>query len=95
MEHPNLIKAYNSYQAKGFKIISISMDTNKALWLKAVNEDKLSWLQLSDLKGMQSETRKKYGVTLLPMNFLIDKEGKIIARDLRGMELINKLKEVL
>ncbi|MCX2449657.1 TlpA disulfide reductase family protein [Pedobacter sp. PLR] len=95
MEHPNLIKAYNSYQAKGFKIISISMDTNKALWLKAVNEDKLSWLQLSDLKGMQSETRKKYGITLLPMNFLIDKEGKIIARDLRGMELINKLEEVL
>ncbi|WP_182953918.1 TlpA disulfide reductase family protein [Pedobacter gandavensis] len=95
LEHPNLIKAYNAYQAKGFKIISISMDTNKARWLKAVTEDKLSWQQLSDLKGMESETRKMFGITTIPMNFLIDKEGKIIARNLRGTELINKLKELL
>lgn len=94
-EHPNLIQAYKNYQAKGFKIISISMDTDKASWLKAIDEDKLPWQQVSDLKGSQSETRKKYGITVLPMNFLIDKEGKIIARDLRGMQLTNKLKEVL
>ncbi|NQX40842.1 Thiol-disulfide isomerase or thioredoxin [Pedobacter steynii] len=95
MEHPNLIKAYNSYQAKGFKIISISMDTDKGSWLKAINEDQLPWLQVSDLKGIQSETGKKYGITVLPMNFLIDQEGKIIARNLRGTQLMNKLKEVL
>lgn len=94
-ENPYLVKAYDSYKAKGFKIIGVSMDTNKAAWLKAVNDDKLTWLQLSDLKGTQSETGKKYGITAIPTNFLIDKEGKIIARNLKGTQLINKLKEVL
>jgi thiol-disulfide isomerase/thioredoxin len=93
-EHPNLVKAFNSYKLKGFKIISISMDTDKASWIKAVAEDKLPWLQLSDLKGLQSETGKNYGIKMLPMNFLIDMNGKIIARDLKGVQLIKKLEEM-
>ncbi|GAA0886704.1 hypothetical protein GCM10009120_53030 [Sphingobacterium siyangense subsp. cladoniae] len=64
-------------------------------WQKAVFEDKLSWLQLSDLKGIKSETAKQYGITHVPMNFLLDKEGKIIGRNLKGNELWEKLKEVL
>lgn len=95
MENPNLIKAYNSYQDKGFKIIGISLDNNKSNWLKAIEQDKLTWLQVSDLKGMQSEVKKAYGIRVIPMNFLIDKEGKIIARNLKGNELMSKLKELL
>ncbi|WP_316794142.1 TlpA disulfide reductase family protein [Pedobacter frigoris] len=93
-ENPYLIKVYNSYQAKGFKIIGISMDTSKDAWLKAVKDDKLTWLQLSDLKGVKSETGKEYGITAVPMNFLIDKDGKIIARNLKRKELTDKLNEV-
>lgn len=94
-ENAVLVKAYRNYQDKGFKIISISTDTDRKSWLKAVNEDKLLWPQLSDLKGAgRSETVKKYGVESIPMNVLFDKEGKIIARNLRGAELIEKLQEV-
>ncbi|WP_316789500.1 TlpA disulfide reductase family protein [Pedobacter frigoris] len=93
-ENPHLIKAYNSYRTKGFKVVSISMDTSKEAWLKAVKDDKLTWLQLSDLKGVKSEIGKGYGITVVPMNFLIDKDDKIIGRNLRGKELIDKLNEV-
>jgi peroxiredoxin len=94
-EHPNLINAYNIYKDKGFEIISISMDSNKDSWTRAIAEDKIIWTQLSDLKAKQSEVGKNYGISVLPTNFLIDKEGKIIARNLRGNGLEIKLKELL
>ncbi len=94
-EHPNLINAYNLFKDKGFQILSVSMDRSKAAWLKAIAEDKLVWPQLSDLKALQSEVGIKYGISVLPVNFLVDKEGKIIGRNLKGTELTNKLKEVL
>lgn len=93
-EHPNLIRAYNSYKSKGFKIISISMDTDKAAWLKAIREDQLTWLQLSDLRGIKSEMNTKYGIKTILMNFLIDSEGRIVARDLNGAALRDKLQEL-
>lgn len=93
-ENPYLIEAYKSYHTKGFRIISISMDTDKKSWLKAIDEDKLTWVQVSDLKGIQSEIGKKYGITVIPMNFLINKDGKIIAKNLKGKDLIKKLEEV-
>lgn len=95
LENPNLVKVQHTYAPKGLKIISISVDTDMHAWQKAVSEDKLFWLQLSDLKGVKSETGKQYGITHVPMNFLLDKEGKIIGRDLKGNELWEKLKEIL
>ena len=93
-ENPNLISAYNKYKDKGFKIIGISVDTNKESWLKAVKDDKLPWLQLSDLKALKSEVVMKYGITTVPMNFLLDAEGKIIARNLKGVELMDRLESI-
>ncbi|KQC01169.1 TlpA disulfide reductase family protein [Pedobacter sp. Hv1] len=86
-ENPNLIKAYQQFKGKGFDIVSISMDSSKENWLGAVKEDGLPWLQLSDLKAGKSELKDLYGITVIPMNFLLDSSGKIIARNLRGIEL--------
>jgi peroxiredoxin len=94
-EHPNLIKLNENYKDKGLKILSISMDKRKELWLKAISEDKLTWTQLSDLKAMDSEVGNSYGIKILPSNFLIDKEGKIIAKNLNVTELENKITELL
>lgn len=93
-EHPDFLKIYNDYKGKGFEIVSISMDNKKENWLKAINEDKLAWTQLSDLKAKQSEVGIEYGINILPTNFLIDKEGKIIARNLKAINLKNKLDEL-
>lgn len=93
-EHPNLIKLNEIYSSKGLEILSISMDKRKDVWLKAINEDKLTWTQLSDLKAMDSEVANNYGIKILPTNFLIDREGKIIAKNLNFTELEIKLKEL-
>lgn len=94
-ENPNLITVYNKFSKKGLKIIGISMDNNKKAWLKAIAEDKLPWLQLCDLKALNSDVAKNYGVSVLPMNFLLDKEGKIIARNLKGTQLNDMLLNLL
>lgn len=94
-ENPNLIKAYNIFQSKGFDILSISLDANKNEWLKAVAKDQLPWKQVCDLQGSQSKVKELYGIKAIPMNYLLDKEGKIIAKNLRGEELEKKLTEVL
>lgn len=86
-ENPNLIRAYTQFKAKGFDILSISMDSSKENWLNAIKEDKLPWLQLSDLKAGKSDLKALYGITSIPMNFLLDKNGKIIAKNLRGIEI--------
>jgi peroxiredoxin len=93
-ENPNLLKAYNAFKNKGFTIVSVSLDDNKKHWLKAVEADKLPWTQLSDLKGSQSEVKQLYGIKSIPMNYLLDKDGIIIAKNLRGMELEKTLKAV-
>lgn len=90
-EHPNLKKAYAQYKANGFEILGVSMDGDKAAWLKAIKDDQLPWTQVSDLKGTNSELKALYGITTIPMNFLLDKEGKIIAKDLRGSALQQEL----
>lgn len=94
-ENPNLIKAYQKYKGKGFDIVSISLDDNKTNWLAAVKDDKLPWLQLSDLKASKSEVKQLYGITAIPMNYLLDGNGKIIARNLRGPELEQELAKQL
>lgn len=94
-ENPYLKEAYNAYKDSHFTILSVSMDNSKNAWLKAIHDDGLNWQQLSALNPITSESANKYGVKSIPRNFLIDPDGKIIAMDLRGKDLLAKLKELL
>ena len=94
-EMPNVIDAYNKYGRDIFEVIGISLDSNKDAWVNAINQLKLPWPQLSDLKGWESVGSKKYGITGVPATVLFDKDGIIIARNLRGAELQSKLEELL
>ncbi|WP_072881408.1 TlpA disulfide reductase family protein [Salegentibacter echinorum] len=93
--NPELIQLYERYKDNGFTIVGVSLDTNKEKWIKAVQQDGLNWQNLSDLKGFHSKPAEVYGVTAIPENFLIDENGIIIARYLRGNNLEKKLKELL
>lgn len=95
MENPNVVAAYNKFKDKGFTVLGVSMDSNKEPWLQAIKQDNLTWTQVSDLKGWGNEVGRLYGVQGIPQNFLVDKDGKIIAKDLRGAALEEKLAEVL
>jgi peroxiredoxin len=95
MENPNVVAAYTRFKDKGFTVLGISMDSNKDPWVAAIQQDNLTWTQVSDLKGWGNEVGKMYGVTGIPQNYLIDKDGKIIAKDLRGPALDEKLAEIL
>ncbi|WP_285008410.1 TlpA disulfide reductase family protein [Pedobacter faecalis] len=90
-ENPNLVKAYEKYHDKGFEIIGISLDDKKDRWLAAIEADKLNWVHASDLKGWKSDLALEYGIKSIPMSFLVDASGKIIAKDLRGDALEKKL----
>jgi len=94
-EHPNLILAYEQFKTKNFEIISISLDDNKTDWLGAIEKDKINWTNISDLKGQQNEIALKYGVQAIPANFLIDPKGIIIDKNLKGKELLTKLKTLI
>lgn len=94
-ENPNVVRMYNKFKDKGFAIYSVSLDQTKANWVKAIRNDNLTWTHVSDLKFWQSAAAQQYGVQAIPQTFLIDKEGKIIAKNLRGDALEQKLDEVL
>ena len=94
-ENPNVVAAYNKYKAKGFEVLGVSFDQNKDKWLQAVKADNLTWTHVSDLKGWGNEAAKVFGITSIPQNLLLDKEGKIIAKNLRGAELDAKLEEII
>jgi peroxiredoxin len=94
MENPNVLKAYNKYHPKGFEILGVSLDQDKGKWLGAIQQDGLVWQHISDLRGWQSQPAGVYGVNSIPATVLVDKEGKIIARNLRGPALEEKLKEI-
>lgn len=95
-ENPNVVKAYNEYKDKGFNILGVSLDGNgtKKAWLDAIQKDGLTWTEVSDLKGWDNSAAKSYIVTAIPQNFLIDPNDIIIAKNLRGEDLQNKLAEV-
>lgn len=95
MEMPNVVKAYNLYKAKGLEIVGVSLDSRIESWKKALAEQKMTWPQMSDLKGWKSDMAKAYGVRAIPATVLIDHKGTIIARDLRGDELLKKIEELL
>jgi peroxiredoxin len=95
-ENPNLVKDYAIYHPKGFQVLGISLDQpgGHDKWLKAVHADGLSWTQVSDLKFWNNEVAVLYGIRSIPQNFLIDPNGKIVAKDLRGDDLTKKLTEI-
>ncbi len=94
-ESPNLVRAYEKYHTKGFTIFSVSLDRNKQSWTAAIQSDGLGkWYHVSDLRGWQSQAARKYGVNSIPSNFLLDPQGRIIAKNLRGQALLSKLKEI-
>jgi thiol-disulfide isomerase/thioredoxin len=94
-ESPVLVNIYQEYQSKGFEIYSVSLDSKTENWQKAIEKDQLKWLHVSDLQGWQASPAFDYNVTAIPANFLLDKNGKIIAKNLRGKALAEKLKELL
>jgi peroxiredoxin len=96
VENPNVVSAYTKYHPKGFEILGVSLDRpgDKDKWLKAIHADKLTWTQVSDLQFWQNAVAVQYGVGSIPQNFLIDPQGKIIAKGLHGDELEKKLSEI-
>ena len=95
VENPNVVKAYQEFKDKNFTVFGVSLDKDKNAWLQAIQQDGLTWTHASDLKDWSNEAAALYGVQSIPANFLIDPQGNIIARDLRGDELLNKLREVI
>jgi peroxiredoxin len=94
-ENPNVVKAYQKFKDKNFEILAVSLDTKKDLWLKAIEKDGLPWIHVSDLNGWKNEVAAEYGITAIPQNFLLNPEGKIIAKNLRGEDLDKKLGELI
>lgn len=94
-ENPHIVKAFNNYKERGFDIVAVSLDSKKEPWLAAIEADGLQWTNISDLLFWDSAPAKLYGVRAIPANFLIDKNGVIIAKNLRGQELEETLEELL
>ena len=95
MENPNLVNAYAKYKSKGLEIYGVSLDREKGPWEAAIQQDGLSWIHVSDLQYWSSAAAKLYNVSSIPKSFLLDKQGKIIATDLRGPLLEQKLAELM
>jgi peroxiredoxin len=94
-ENPNVVAAYNQFKNKNFTVLGVSLDRGKEAWLKAIKDDGLAWTHVSDLKFWGNEAALLYKISSIPQNILIDPEGKIVAKNLRGDELEQVLKEVL
>jgi peroxiredoxin len=94
-ENPNVVKAYNQYKDKGFTILGVSLDQKKEPWLKAIEKDQLTWSHVSDLKYWQNEVAVQYGINSIPASYLLDPNGKIIGKNLRGEALAKKLAELM
>ncbi len=93
-ENPNVVKLYNQYADENFEILGVSLDKTRNAWLTAIEQDQLPWLHISDLKFWRSEAAQTYQIRAIPATYLIDPEGKIIAKNLRGPSLAAKLKEI-
>jgi len=93
-ENPHVVKLYEKYKDKGFEVLGVSLDKDMNRWKQAIEKDGLDWPHISDLKGWKSEPAKLYSVTSIPHTVLLDKEGKLIGRKLRGPQLDAKLKEI-
>ena len=93
-ENPNVVKLYNDFSDKGFEIIGVSFDEDRGKWIKAIQDDELTWPHVSDLKGWGSAAGKLYAVKSIPATVLLDRDGNIVAKNLRGDALREKLEEL-
>ena len=94
MENPNVVRLYDEYKDKGFEIYGVSLDRTKDAWVDAIAQDELTWKHVSDLQYFNSEAASLYNINAIPATVLLDKEGKIIAKNLRGQALEEKLAEI-
>lgn len=94
-ENPNVLAAYEKYKDKNFQVLGVSLDEKKDLWLKAIAEDKLPWKQVCDFKASKSEVTQSYKISSIPANVLVDPNGKIVGKDLRGKDLHDRLAELI
>lgn len=94
-ENPNVVKNYKQFKDQNFTVFGVSIDEDKAAWLKAVKDDQLTWEQVIDTDGWQSKAARLYNVSSIPSNFLVDPEGNIIATNLRGSELERELNRLI
>ena len=93
-EMPNVVAAYDKYHAKGFDVVGVSFDQKEDAWKKAIEQIGMKWHNISDLKGWKCAASEVYGISSIPSNILVDGEGKIVASDLRGEDLQQKLAEI-
>ncbi|HNS18158.1 MAG TPA: TlpA disulfide reductase family protein [Bacteroidales bacterium] len=93
-ENPNVVAMYRKYHESGFEVFGVSLDEKRDAWLKAIQDDSLTWTQVSDLKKWESKLAMSYAVRSIPFSVLVDREGRIIARELRGSALRSKLQEI-
>ena len=94
-ENPNIVKAYEKYKSKGFTVVGVSLDEDAELWKRAIKQDNLTWTHMSDLKLWNSAVVSQYNISSVPASFLVDKNGKILAKNLRGAALDLKLMQLL
>jgi thiol-disulfide isomerase/thioredoxin len=94
-ENPNVVRTFEQYKNKNFTVLGISLDRDKAKWLEAITADNLAWTQLSDLKFWSNEVAQKFGIQSIPQNFLLDPQGNLIGKNLRGAALEYKLLSIL
>jgi len=95
MENPNVVKVYNKYHNKGLNIIGVSLDRKQEAWVKAIDDDNLTWNHVSNLKFWQEPIARAYGVRSIPATFILDENGNVIAKNLRGPALEQKISELL
>ncbi len=93
--NPYVQKLYSKYKDKGFEVFAVSLDVKKKDWIKAIRQDKLKYMQVIDVTGWRSKVAEQYFVDQLPTNFLLDRSGKIVAIDLEGRELFDKVKNMV
>lgn len=92
---PTVVKAYNLYHKKGFEVVGVSFDNNKAAWVKAIAQLKLPWPHMSDLKGWGCAAAPIYNIKGIPANVLVDSKGIIVGKNLRGEDLLNELAKLM
>jgi peroxiredoxin len=94
-ESPNLVKAYERFKSKNFEIFGVSLDQTKEKWIKAIKDDNYTWPQAGDMKGWENEAARQFGILGIPFNMIVDPNGVVVARNLRGEALEKKLEEIL
>jgi|SRR5690625_2957907 len=94
-ENPNIVRVYDQYKDKGFEVLGVSLDKDRDKWLEAIQKDNLTWNQVSNLQFWQDPIAQDYNIKAIPANFLLDENGTIIATNLRGMALEEKIRELL